>query len=78
MLSGDGGVEGAGHQIALNESKGSAQLRQDHSDLQGVEPNRLISLVLVEPQRGQRADSVSPIGRGPDDGGPQAPGGAMP
>jgi hypothetical protein len=62
----------------LNESKGSAQLRQDQSDLQGVEPKRLISLVSVEPHRGQRADSVSPTGRGPADGGVQAPGGAMP
>jgi hypothetical protein len=62
----------------LKESKGSAQARQDHSDLQGVEPNRLISLVLVDPQRGHLADSVRPIGRGPEVGGRQAPGGAMP
>jgi hypothetical protein len=62
----------------LNESKGSAQLRQDQSDLQGVELNRLISLVSVEPHRGQRAESVSPMNRGPGGRGWQAPGGAMP
>jgi hypothetical protein len=62
----------------LKESKGSAQARQDQSDLQGVDPNRLISLVLVDPQRGHLADSVRPIGRGAAAAGWQAPGGAMP
>jgi hypothetical protein len=47
--------------MALKESKGSAQDRHDHSDLHGVDPNRLISLVLVEPQRGHLADRVRPI-----------------
>ena len=72
----DGAVRG-GHQMALKESKGSAQDRQDHSDLQGVDPNRLISLVVVDPQRGHLADKVRPIDR-PEEAGWQAPGGAMP
>ncbi len=59
--------------MALKESNGSRQARHDHSDLHGVEPNRLICLVLVEPHRGQRAARVRATG-------PElhAPGGAIP
>src|SRR5215212_12244536 len=50
------------HQMALNESKGSAHERQVQRDLHVVEPNRLTSRVSVEPQRGQRAASVNRTG----------------
>src|SRR5580700_996571 len=61
--------------MALKESKGSAQDRQVHRDLQGVEPKRLISRVSAEPQRGQRAARVRATGR---PGCAAGPGGAMP
>jgi hypothetical protein len=43
----------------LNRSNGSAQSRQRHSALHGVEPNRLISAVRPDLHCGQTAGAAS-------------------
>ena len=62
--------------MALKESKGSAQDRQVHSALQGVEPKWLISRVSGEPQCGQRTENASITG--PSVACAAGPGGAIP
>lgn len=62
--------------MALKESKGSAQDRQVHSALQGVEPKWLTSRVSGEPQWGQRTENASFTG--PLAACAAGPGGAIP
>ena len=55
-------VEGRRHQSALKWSNGSEQERHTHSDLQAVEPKRLVSRVSGLPHCGQRTESARPTG----------------